>query len=235
MAVKQGEIYWASLDPVFGREMGGWKDRPVLVVSIEDVNDRTQLVIVVPGTKVKDGHRDHPNSVTVDPQRDLKPARCLSIATSFQCHQIRAIAQGRLTPKPTGLISNEKCLELLKHSMFMVMPSEWYEGFPMTIREALACGKPVIASRMGAMAELINDGGTGLLFETGNSDDLVSKVRWLVDHKDTAIIMGKSARLEFESKYTAEKNYDILMEIYKKATDIHKLSGQNEQKEKDHE
>ena len=112
MAVKQGEIYWASLDPVFGREMGGWKDRPVLVVSIEDVNDRTQLVVVVPGTKVKDGHRDHPNSVTVDPQRDLKPARCLSIATSFQCHQIRAIAQGRLTPKPTGLISNEKLREV---------------------------------------------------------------------------------------------------------------------------
>jgi glycosyltransferase involved in cell wall biosynthesis len=121
-----------------------------------------------------------------------------------------------------GHIPNEQCLELLKHSMFMVMPSEWFEGFPMTIREALAYGKPVIASRMGAMAELINDGRTGLLFETGNSEDLISKVRWLVDHKDTAITMGKSARLEFESKYTAEKNYDILMEIYKKTTDIHK-------------
>jgi len=121
-----------------------------------------------------------------------------------------------------GHIPNERCLELLKRSMFMVMPSEWYEGFPMTIREALACGKPVIASRMGAMAELIDDGGTGLLFETGNSDDLTSKVRWLVDHKDTAITMGKSARLEFEAKYTAEENYDILMEIYKKAIDINK-------------
>ncbi len=119
-----------------------------------------------------------------------------------------------------GHIPNEQCLELLKRSMFMVMPSEWYEGFPMTIREAFACGKPVVASRMGAMAEIITDGVTGLLFETGNSNDLASKVRWLAEHKDKAITMGKSARLETETKYTAEKNYEILMNIYKRAIDI---------------
>lgn len=121
-----------------------------------------------------------------------------------------------------GFRPNEECIELLKKSMFMVMPSEWYEGFPMTIREAFACGKPVVASRLGAMAEIINDGATGLLFDTGNPNDLASKVRWLVEHKDFAISMGKSARLEFEAKYTAEKNYEILMEIYKKAYDISK-------------
>ena len=130
MAVKPGEIYWASLDPVFGREMGGFKMRPVLVVSNEDVNDRTQLVIVVPGTSVKDGHRDHPNSVTVDPHRDLKPARCLSAATSFQCHQIRAIAQGRLTSKPTGLISNDKLREVERVIAFCLRLSLSLERSP---------------------------------------------------------------------------------------------------------
>ena len=120
-----------------------------------------------------------------------------------------------------GHISNEQCLELLKHSMFMVMPSEWYESFPMTIREAFASGKSVVASRMGAMAEIVNDGRTGLLFEPGNPDDLVAKVQWLIEHKEIAMQMGKAARAEFEAKYTAEKNYEILMNIYKMAMSIH--------------
>ena len=67
-----------------------------------------------------------------------------------------------------GFRPHGQCLDLLNQAMFMVMPSEWYEGFPMTIREAFASGKPVIASRMGAMAEIVSDGKTGLLFEPGN-------------------------------------------------------------------
>jgi glycosyltransferase involved in cell wall biosynthesis len=120
-----------------------------------------------------------------------------------------------------GFRPHEQCLDLIKHAMFMVMPSEWYEGFPMTIREAFASGKPVVASRMGAMAEIINDGKTGLLFEPGNPDDLAEKVLWLAEHKEIAVQMGKSARVEFEAKYTAEKNYEILMNIYKIAIKIH--------------
>ncbi|MEO0128306.1 MAG: glycosyltransferase family 4 protein [candidate division WOR-3 bacterium] len=125
-----------------------------------------------------------------------------------------------------GFRSNEECIEILKKSMFMVMPSEWYEGFPMTIREAFACGKPVVASRMGAMAEIINDSITGLLFNPGDPSDLALKVRWLVEHKDFIVSMGKSARSEFETKYTAEKNYEILMNIYKRATEISKSRNQ---------
>ena len=90
----------------------------------------------------------------------------------------------------------------------------------MTIREAFASGKPVIASRMGAMAEIVSDGKTGLLFEPGNSDDLAEKVRWLAEHKEIAVQMGKNARAEFEAKYTAEKNYEILINIYKMAINI---------------
>lgn len=120
-----------------------------------------------------------------------------------------------------GFRPHEECLELLKSARFMIMPSEWYEGFPMTIREAFASGKSVIASRMGAMAEIVTDEKTGLLFETGNSDDLASKVRWLYNHADIDISMGKNAREEFENKYTAEKNYEILTNIYNKALRVH--------------
>lgn len=84
----------------------------------------------------------------------------------------------------------------------------------MAIREAYACGKPVIASRLGAMAELVDDTKTGLLFERGNTSDLAQKLKWMIDNRDACIEMGKNARKVFEEKYTAEKNFELLMNIY---------------------
>ena len=127
-----------------------------------------------------------------------------------------------------GFRPNVECLEIMKHSMFMVMPSEWYEGFPMTIREAFACGKPVVASNMGAMAEIITDGKTGLLFRPGDADDFASKIELLAENKEYATEMGRNARLEFESKYGAEKNYEILMKIYEKAIEINSRKNVSE-------
>ena len=91
----------------------------------------------------------------------------------------------------------------------------------MTIREAFACGKPVIASRLGALAELLEDGRTGLLFEPGNPEDLASKIKWMVENEDSCIEMGRNARRVFEEKYTAEKNYEMLMKIYQSVLSSH--------------
>jgi len=97
--------------------------------------------------------------------------------------EVEAAAYGRDSAiEFLGYRPHEECLDWLRRAKFMVMPSEWYEGFPMTIREAFACGKPVIASRLGAMAEIIEDGRTGLLFEPGNAQELTEKVRWMFKH-----------------------------------------------------
>ena len=109
-----------------------------------------------------------------------------------------------------------ECMELLQQSRFLVLPALCYENFPLVIREAYACGKPVIASRLGAMAELVEDGRTGLLFEPGNPEDLADKIQWMTEHETECIEMGKNARRVFEEKYTAEKNFEILMKIYSK-------------------
>jgi len=116
----------------------------------------------------------------------------------------------------TGRKRFDESMELLRNAQFMIMPSIWYEGFPMVIREAFACGKPVIASNLGAMAELVEDGKTGLLFDPGNPADLAEKMKWMLEHEAECIEMGKNARKVFEEKYTAEKNYEILMNIYQK-------------------
>jgi glycosyltransferase involved in cell wall biosynthesis len=116
----------------------------------------------------------------------------------------------------TGRKTFPDAMELLCNSKFMIMPAIWYETFSLIGMEAFACGKPVIASRLGAMAELVEEGKTGLLFEPGNADDLASKIKWMLENEDACIEMGKNARKVFEEKYTAEKNYEILMKIYEK-------------------
>jgi len=118
----------------------------------------------------------------------------------------------------TGKKKFNECMKLLARAQFMVMPAICYENFPMAIREAFACGKPVIASNLGAMAELVQDGKTGLLFKPGNLKDLAEKMKWMVEHENDCIEMGENARRVFEQKYTAEKNFDILIGIYNKTT-----------------
>jgi glycosyltransferase involved in cell wall biosynthesis len=113
-----------------------------------------------------------------------------------------------------GVRSLEECLRLMRRCRFVVFPSEWYEGLPRVIVEAFACGKPVIASRLGAMSEIVADGRTGLHFRAGDPEDLARKVQWLVDHEAAGREMSREARAEFDNKYTEPRNYELLMDIY---------------------
>lgn len=110
----------------------------------------------------------------------------------------------------------------MRSAAYLVMPSIWYENFPRTLVEAFACGLPVIASRLGAMAELINDGVTGLLFEPGNAKDLADKLQWADSHPEEMLNMGRQARREYEAKYTSAINFKQLMDIYKDAMNAHR-------------
>lgn len=107
--------------------------------------------------------------------------------------------------------------ERMKNSLALVMPSLWYENFPRTLVEAFACGLPVIASRLGAMAALIRDGETGLLFNPGDAGDLAAKLAWAQAHPDAMRAMGEAARRDYESKYTPLRNLEMLLAIYREA------------------
>jgi glycosyltransferase involved in cell wall biosynthesis len=112
----------------------------------------------------------------------------------------------------------------MSRASFLVMPSEWYEGFPMVLVESFSQGLPIIASRLGGMAEIIEDGVTGRHFEAGNTEDLVEKVRWMNSHPEECKRMGLNARKVYEEKYTPEKNYDILTDIYQQVIDSNSSS-----------
>lgn len=116
-----------------------------------------------------------------------------------------------------GAIGVDQVRQEMLDAQCLVMPSIWYENFPRTLVEAFACGLPVIASRLGAMAELVEDGVTGLLFEPGSADGLAECIRWAIANPARMREMGGNARKVFEARYSAEENYRMLTAIYEDA------------------
>lgn len=106
---------------------------------------------------------------------------------------------------------------LMKNAQILILPSTWYEGFPMIVAEAYAAGLPIIASSLGSLSSLVAHGYTGRQFQPGNDTDLRTQVEWVLAHPEDLFRMRRNAREEFNLKYTAERNYELLMGIYEKA------------------
>jgi glycosyltransferase involved in cell wall biosynthesis len=135
---------------------------------------------------------------------------------------IRRQTENMTNVKYIGFISHDDIFKELKKAYAVIAPSLCYETFNLSIVEAYTVGTPVIATNLGAMADLVIPGKTGLLFERNNKEELIEKVKWLWENKEERDRMGTNARKEFEEKYTAEKNYKMLMNIYEKAIEMHK-------------
>jgi glycosyltransferase involved in cell wall biosynthesis len=108
---------------------------------------------------------------------------------------------------------------LMSCALFLIVPSECFENFPMVIAEAFAHGLPVLASRLGSMGEVIEDGVTGVFFEPGDYKDLASKACWLLERPAECKRMGENARNNYVEKYSPEVNYPQLLNIYREAMD----------------
>lgn len=113
-----------------------------------------------------------------------------------------------------GRLSTHRVIEEMQSARFLIIPSEWYEGFPMVVVEAFAQGLPVISSRLGGLAEIVQDRVTGLHFEAGNAADLHKKVEWMDKNPEARHLMSENARRVYEEKYTPEENYRQLIAIY---------------------
>ncbi|MGV8898780.1 MAG: glycosyltransferase family 4 protein [Burkholderiaceae bacterium] len=130
---------------------------------------------------------------------------------------LEALAKTHFGEMYSGFILLEQIMHKMRSALFLVVPSICYESSPCTIAEAFSCGLPVIASRLGALAEIIEDGVTGLLFEPGNSTDLAEKIAWANANSEQMLQMGQAARREYETRYTPERNHQMLLEIYEDA------------------
>jgi glycosyltransferase involved in cell wall biosynthesis len=99
----------------------------------------------------------------------------------------------------------------------LVVPSRWFENFPRVLVESFARGTPVIASELGALAEIVNDGENGFVVPPGDADALADRIERALSRPDRLAELGANARVEFERKYSAEPGYRNLMEIYEHA------------------
>jgi len=113
-----------------------------------------------------------------------------------------------------GYKSGADLKRLYENAAFLVLPSQCYENAPMSILEAYACGKPVVGSRIGGIAEMVEHGRTGLQFTPGNADELAECMRTLWLGASLRSQMGLAARDKVEREFSAEAHYEQLMEVY---------------------
>ncbi|HTU35356.1 MAG TPA: glycosyltransferase family 4 protein [Candidatus Acidoferrum sp.] len=107
--------------------------------------------------------------------------------------------------------------DILRNSACVVLPSECYETFGLAVLEAYAAGKPVIASRLGALPFVIEDGKSGLLFEAGDRCDLCAKIRYLLARPAELERMGRYGRALVDTKYRPAESYRELKQIFSAA------------------
>lgn len=109
-----------------------------------------------------------------------------------------------------GFKTGDELKELIAKARMSVCPSEWYENCPFSVIESQVYGTPVVGSRLGGIPELIKEGETGLLFESGNPLDLTEKIKQIIDDNEKYIRNCKNVSFE-----TSESYYDKLIDIYR--------------------
>jgi glycosyltransferase involved in cell wall biosynthesis len=115
-----------------------------------------------------------------------------------------------------GHQSTDTVQQIMGVAKLLVFPSLWYEGLPKTIVESFGRGTPVVASDLGAMAELIESGVNGWLYEPGDAAALAQTVMRMPAGDDYVAVRA-AARASYERQFTAEANYLRLIEIYREA------------------
>ena len=113
-----------------------------------------------------------------------------------------------------GYQTGEDLKREMSNPLFVVIPSEWYENNPRSVIEAFALGKPVVGARIGGIPELVKGGETGLLYESGNVEDLRDKIEALLKDKERIEFMGRNARKFVETELNTDLHYEKLMKIY---------------------
>jgi glycosyltransferase involved in cell wall biosynthesis len=116
-----------------------------------------------------------------------------------------------------GRLGPDDLREFYGKSRFVVVPSVWFEQFPIVVLEAMARGLPVISSRIGGLPEIVEEGIAGSLFEPGNPEDLVQQVRRLWEDPELCNRMGRAGRQKVIREYTEDAYYDNLMAVYQTA------------------
>ena len=145
--------------------------------------------------------------------------------------QVRVVGDG--PERPSGAAPNVELLgarphaeviELMRSARVVVVPSRWRETFGLVVAEAYACGVPVIASAIGALTELVDDGRTGWLVPPGDPISLAERLRWSWTHHREVAAAGRAARQAWEQRYSPAAGYPRLVDAFQRATGTRRAS-----------
>ena len=124
------------------------------------------------------------------------------------------VEDNHINVKFLGFLPRTEVISAIQEARFLVFPSECYEGMPLTLLEAFACGTPVLVSNIGGQAEIVTDGSTGIYFETGDADDLAIKCNKYIANNELLSEIGAKARIEFDGKYSQRSVLQQTLSIY---------------------
>ncbi len=113
-----------------------------------------------------------------------------------------------------GEVPHSELPELYRRAELFVFPSLWHEPFGIPVVEAMAAGRPVVATRGGAFTELVDDGRTGLLVERGDAEGLAEAIAGLLSDADLRVAMGEAGRKRAGERYGWDAMVDRLESIY---------------------
>jgi glycosyltransferase involved in cell wall biosynthesis len=145
-------------------------------------------------------------------------ARLKIVGEGPQREELESLAERKVRGRVefTGHQQTKTLFATLKGARAVVLPSEWYENCPYTILEAYALAKPVIASSIGGIPELVEDGGDGLLFEPGNAQELADRIRCLLDDSRMINEFGIRAKKKIMARYGSELHYSSFIKACSK-------------------
>lgn len=136
----------------------------------------------------------------------------------------RALASElELDSRVTFLGARNNIAELMAKSQVFCLTTEW-EGFPLTILEAMRAGLPVVASDVGGIREAVHHGATGFLVERGDRTQLARTLRTLIGSPDQRRLLGEAGRRLFETKFTLGEMVEKTVDIYEQAMASHDMT-----------
>ena len=118
--------------------------------------------------------------------------------------------------KFTGFKDGRQLKRIIQGCKFTILPSLWYDVSPISILEANACGKPMVASDIGGIPEIVREDQTGLLFRPGDTENCTEKILKLWNNPVLCSRLGMNAREFVVKNFGSKDHYDKLMDIYKK-------------------
>lgn len=228
------------------RMIGTWTKRVDAFICLTEFQRQVMVSAGLPAEKVHVKPNFYPGNPTVVPWAKRQPyvvfvgrltaeKGVINLMRAWQAWgaeapELRLVGSGELRPElermaeglPVrflGQLSAEHAQTEIANARLQILPSEWFEGFPMVVREAFAFGTPAAVSNIGPLPSIVEHGKSGIVFQPANPQSLRHEVRTAWVAQGLLERLGQGARAEFEGKYTEEANYATLIQIYRKAID----------------